>query len=48
MYFLANQGPIHLDSLSLVIRTAGDPRPLVPPLRAIVQTVALRRRSNRS
>jgi putative ABC transport system permease protein len=40
MYFVANQLPIVSDNLSLVVRTAGDPRPLVASLRSIVQTVA--------
>jgi putative ABC transport system permease protein len=40
IYFLASQQPLHADTVSLVVRTAGDPRALVPSLRAIVQATA--------
>ena len=40
IYFVASQQPLHSDSVSLVVRTAGDPRSLVPSLRSIVQATA--------
>jgi putative ABC transport system permease protein len=40
IYFPARQQPILFDGVALIVRTAGDPRPFVPSLRAAVQAIA--------
>ena len=40
IYFLASQLPLVTDNLTLVVRTAGNPRDLVPAMRAIARDVA--------
>ena len=40
MYFLASQQPLLSDNLTVIVRTSGDPRWIVPALRSIAKAVS--------